>query len=48
MCRPWSPDEGTYREDALIREARASDVVDVDPWTDEFKAQNWAHREVEQ
>ena len=42
--RPWMPDHSTYREDALIREARASDVVDPDPWTADFKARNWAYR----
>lgn len=44
MCRPWTPDHKTYIEDALIREARASDVVDADPWTADFKARNWAYR----
>lgn len=44
MRRPWFPDESTFREDALIREARAVDVVDVDPWTAEFAARNWAYR----
>lgn len=45
--RPWFPDESTYREDALIREARAVDVVDVDPWTPDFAARNWAYGEDE-
>lgn len=42
--RSWTPDHKTYIEDALIREERAVDVVDPDPWTADFKARNWAYR----
>lgn len=41
----FEPDRKTFIEDALIREARASEVVDPDPWTADFKAHNWAYRD---
>lgn len=48
MCRLLEPDRKTYVEDALIREARAVETIDPDPWTKEFKARYWAYREEEQ